>query len=1504
MLVRLIAAKWCGLVAALVAALLVPASPVGAVAGFGDVDSGRYFADPVQWSVDNGITGIDGTCFSPDKPVTRGETAVWIWRMQDRSQAPAHSFVDVTAAEQQQPVAWMVSEGVTTGTSDSTFSPDRVLNRVEAAAFLWRLAGRPDAAAHSFVDVLSGWQQGPVSWMASRGITTGTSPTMFSPDGTLTRAQLITFLYRYNNSPPVTIDPDAPTCRPTEQAPQVSVAVSFGSGPYSATEGGSGAVELVLSAALEQPARIPITASGSGGADSADYFVPSSVAVPSGVTSHTFTVVAYSDTVTDTGEGLVLGFGALPEGVVAGGAATSSVRITDQPISDAVLDSAINIPDTNFKAALQKLFRKSATQEITVRDARSINTLNIPNLGISNLTGIEHFVNLVSINVQQNSLSGLVLPFLPKLTSLTASYNQLTSVVLESSKLPALETLVLHNNQLVEVELDGFTELNHVNLRYNANALETLVLRNLPKITTVHNKRTDNPDPAEGPVHPVLLYHTPLNNFTAVNLSALTTLNLPYAANPGFREALGSVVLEDLPELVSIDVRGNILGSVVLEDLPELVSINVQQNSLSGLVLPFLPKLTSLTASYNQLTSVVLESSKLPALETLVLHNNQLVEVELDGFTELNHVNLRYNANALETLVLRNLPKITTVHNKRTDNPDPAEGPVHPVLLYHTPLNNFTAVNLSALTTLNLPYAANPGFREALGSVVLEDLPELVSIDVRGNILGSVVLEDLPELVSINVQQNSLSGLVLPFLPKLTSLTASYNQLTSVVLESSKLPALETLVLHNNQLVEVELDGFTELNHVNLRYNANALETLVLRNLPKITTVHNKRTDNPDPAEGPVHPVLLYHTPLNNFTAVNLSALTTLNLPYAANPGFREALGSVVLEDLPELVSIDVRGNILGSVVLEDLPELVSINVQQNSLSGLVLPFLPKLTSLTASYNQLTSVVLESSKLPALETLVLHNNQLVEVELDGFTELNHVNLRDNVLETLVLRDLPKITTVHYKRTGNPDGNYVSVYNNPRVKVFYDFPEDSSGGSGDPVRTIPVPWRARNLRVEDVGDGVDGRRSFTASWDAPEREGDSVIEGYTVTVSHPRVSPSVAAWSHSYEVTDRSFRFDHGDPGYTYKVSVRAQNSFGSGPATSQEITIRCMSGDKYRINREGGVDLGFLGTHGDHSRVYALQDFKLVPNGWEIKQGYKGGVVFDAGSLSQDGCAWIYQDAAVEGNGKVSGNAVLVNQARVKDNSEVSGNAVISDDAKVSNSATVSGNARISDHAEVYDSARVYGDAQVSGDARVYDSAQVYGDAQVSGDAKVYDSAQVYGNAEVSGDAKVYGHARVFGNVVLLAGDEVSCDSEGHKSCNYNGDLEYEYAAEQLRQNFKDSLYNAFLECNSGDSAAARKSVKDILDAKDSTSITVGVLHLEGCGILKIFRDIVREFTPGPIEFILQWGFVAGSALKLGTFGASLLELLKGIDDISTLIETRKTLDEILKDAHQMLRTK
>ena len=152
MRVRLVG--WCGLVLCLVASSLLVSAPAGAVAGYGDVAEDRYYTEPVQWSVDNDITDISGNCFGPDTPVSRGETAVYFWNME----------------------------------------------------------GQPPAVAHSFSDIGVQAQNDAVSWMAAAGITTGTSPTTFSPDETLTRADLVTFLYRYQGGPDVTVDPLTPTC--------------------------------------------------------------------------------------------------------------------------------------------------------------------------------------------------------------------------------------------------------------------------------------------------------------------------------------------------------------------------------------------------------------------------------------------------------------------------------------------------------------------------------------------------------------------------------------------------------------------------------------------------------------------------------------------------------------------------------------------------------------------------------------------------------------------------------------------------------------------------------------------------------------------------------------------------------------------------------------------------------------------------------------------------------------------------------------------------------------------------------------------------------------------------------------------------------------------------------------------------------------------------------------------------------------------------------------------
>ena len=195
-------------------AALASISPVGGVAGFGDVPEAAFYTEAVQWMVDNEITdGTSATCFSPSDPVTRGQAAAFMWRMEGEPDAPPHAFNDVVMPYQQEAVSWMTDQGITLGTSDVTFSPDDTLTRGQVAAFLWRLEGEPDAPPHAFNDVFASWQQGPVSWMATAepAITRGTTASTFSPDDPVTRGQLATFFWRYKGEPAVSVDPTHPT---------------------------------------------------------------------------------------------------------------------------------------------------------------------------------------------------------------------------------------------------------------------------------------------------------------------------------------------------------------------------------------------------------------------------------------------------------------------------------------------------------------------------------------------------------------------------------------------------------------------------------------------------------------------------------------------------------------------------------------------------------------------------------------------------------------------------------------------------------------------------------------------------------------------------------------------------------------------------------------------------------------------------------------------------------------------------------------------------------------------------------------------------------------------------------------------------------------------------------------------------------------------------------------------------------------------------------------------
>ena len=167
---------------------------------FADVSAEDYYYAPVQWALERGITdGISEDLFGPNQPCTRAQIVTFLWRAAG-SPAPkgTSSFADVPAESYYaQAVAWAVENGITTGTGEGTFSPDAPCDRAQSVTFLYRALGGETEGGANFSDVSAeSYYADAVAWAAEQGITNGTSSTTFSPNEICTRGQIVTFLYR------------------------------------------------------------------------------------------------------------------------------------------------------------------------------------------------------------------------------------------------------------------------------------------------------------------------------------------------------------------------------------------------------------------------------------------------------------------------------------------------------------------------------------------------------------------------------------------------------------------------------------------------------------------------------------------------------------------------------------------------------------------------------------------------------------------------------------------------------------------------------------------------------------------------------------------------------------------------------------------------------------------------------------------------------------------------------------------------------------------------------------------------------------------------------------------------------------------------------------------------------------------------------------------------------------------------------------------------------------
>ena len=187
-----------------VAAMFKASAPTGKNP-FTDVPAGSYYEDAVIWAVDKGITtGTSATTFNPNGICTRAQAVTFLWRAagSPAAKSSAMPFADVKAGSYYyDAVLWAVEQGITKGTSDTMFSPDATCTRAQIVAFLWRSEKSPAAGtANPFADVKStAYYADAVLWAVRENITKGTTNTTFSPDADCTRAQIVTFLYRAFN---------------------------------------------------------------------------------------------------------------------------------------------------------------------------------------------------------------------------------------------------------------------------------------------------------------------------------------------------------------------------------------------------------------------------------------------------------------------------------------------------------------------------------------------------------------------------------------------------------------------------------------------------------------------------------------------------------------------------------------------------------------------------------------------------------------------------------------------------------------------------------------------------------------------------------------------------------------------------------------------------------------------------------------------------------------------------------------------------------------------------------------------------------------------------------------------------------------------------------------------------------------------------------------------------------------------------------------------------------
>ncbi len=608
------------------------------------------------------------------------------------------------------------------------------------------------------------------------------------------------------------------------------------------------------------------------------------------------------------------------------------------------MSQPVYIPDANFKAALLANGSINTTDdgEITYQEAEAFaGAIDVSGLSISDLTGIEAFLNitelkasdnalttvnlsnntqLVTLWIRDNNLSTIDLGNITNLDQLFLNGNELTTIDLSDNT--QIDELALHDNNLSAIDLTELTALTEISI--SNNQLATINLNNNPLLLklTINGNQLTALDLSNNPL--LINVSAFNNNITTVNLTGLTKVTDLNLTN----NQLTTIDLSDMVKLDNLTLVGNALTTIDLTNNGTIRVLNVQSNNLTSLDISPLTNINWLYAQNNDLASITMSGST--AMTTLFLGGNQLATIDLSANTGLTDVRLMDNALISLDLTSNTLLEKVFINNNSLQSLNIKNGNNASITTFDATGNS----ELTCITVDDVAYAetnftnidSQTGFSRLCNSVNIPDAnfkAYLLASAVNTVDDGEISFEEAEALTgSLIIRELSIADLTgIEAFVNISSLDCFGNELTTLDLTNNV--ALTSVNCRSNLISSLNVSGLVALN--NLDFTDNLLESIDVTSLTSVFYIG--ASDNQLTSID-----LSNNLALEDLGIYNCPLLTSLDLTANTSLAYLEAY------DNPLLNSVNVANGNNGIIEIFDLrnsPNLTCITVDDVAYADL-----------------------------------------------------------------------------------------------------------------------------------------------------------------------------------------------------------------------------------------------------------------------------------------------------------------------------------------------------------------------------------------------------------------------------------------------------------------------------------------------------------------------------------------------------------------------------------------